>query len=46
MLTTGRIAEITDLDAAIAAMDVARQNTGEGQMRFKLWTKHMAATSD
>gem|GEM_PF-2433879 len=46
MVSSGRLAEIADLDAAITAMDLARQNTQEGQLRFSLWSKHMATPTD
>jgi len=46
MVALGRIAAKPDLDSAIAAMESARQNTLEGQLRFGIWTKHMAATTD
>jgi len=45
MVALERIPDVTDLDAAIAAMELARQNTETGRLRFGLWTKHMATTN-
>lgn len=42
MVASGRIGAVTDLDAAIAAVELARQKTDQGRLGFGLWNKHMA----
>lgn len=39
----GKIAPVTDLDAALAAMDLANQKTDKREVRFGIWTKHVPA---
>jgi len=46
LVALGLVANIAELDAAIAAMELARQNTEAGRLRFGLWSKHMATTTD
>lgn len=36
-----KIAAVTDLDAAIDALDLARKNTSNDGLRYTLWNKHL-----